>query len=181
MRVTQHAQFTFEALRRWFVAQCLDSLFVGLLWMAALFYLSVPWAFLWGLLAMGFQFIPHFGPLLTLIGPTLALLFSGAGWERLLELLIAYAVVVIVDGLFLQPWLMKRQNRVPIWASLIVPIVLGIVIPFWGVLLAPPLLAVVYAYRARMHEQRQAEAIRAGEGVVLPPEGSGQNSGNTRF
>jgi predicted PurR-regulated permease PerM len=36
---------------------------------------------------------------------------------------------------------------VPIWASILAPIVLGIVIPFWGILLAPPLLAVVYAFR----------------------------------
>jgi predicted PurR-regulated permease PerM len=42
---------------------------------------------------------------------------------------------------------MKRVARVPIWASLLTPIVLGILIPFWGVLLAPPLLAVVYAYK----------------------------------
>jgi predicted PurR-regulated permease PerM len=36
---------------------------------------------------------------------------------------------------------------VPVWASILAPIVLGIVIPFWGILLAPPLLAVVYAFR----------------------------------
>jgi predicted PurR-regulated permease PerM len=44
---------------------------------------------------------------------------------------------------------MKRTARVPVWASILAPIVLGIVIPFWGVLLAPPLLAVLYAYKAR--------------------------------
>ena len=44
-------------------------------------------------------------------------------------------------------WLLKRVSRVPIWASILAPIVLGIVIPFWGVLLAPPLLAVIYAFR----------------------------------
>jgi len=49
--------------------------------------------------------------------------------------------------LVLQPALMKRTARVPIWASILAPIVLGIVIPFWGVLLAPPLLAVIYAFR----------------------------------
>jgi predicted PurR-regulated permease PerM len=42
---------------------------------------------------------------------------------------------------------MKKTTRVPIWASILVPIVLGIVIPFWGVLLAPPLLAILYAFR----------------------------------
>jgi hypothetical protein len=44
---------------------------------------------------------------------------------------------------------MKRAVRVPIWASILTPIVLGIVIPFWGVLISAPLLAVVYAYKER--------------------------------
>jgi hypothetical protein len=35
------------------------------------------------------------------------------------------------------------------WASILVPLVLGFVIPFWGFLLAPPLLAVVYAFKTR--------------------------------
>jgi predicted PurR-regulated permease PerM len=69
---------------------------------------------------------------------------------RTLYVLILYAVIVVVDGLVLQPLLQKRMNRVPIWASLLTPIVLGILIPFWGVLIAAPLLAVFYAYKARM-------------------------------
>jgi predicted PurR-regulated permease PerM len=44
---------------------------------------------------------------------------------------------------------MKRVAKVPMWASILAPIVMGIVIPFWGVLLAPPLLAIIYAYKAR--------------------------------
>ncbi len=56
-------------------------------------------------------------------------------------------MIVVIDQLVLQPMLMKRSARVPIWASILAPIVLGIVIPFWGVLLAPPLLAVIYAFR----------------------------------
>ena len=67
--------------------------------------------------------------------------------ERLAFLLGIYAIIVVIDQLVLQPWLMKKATRVPIWASIFVPIVLGIVIPFWVVLLAPPLLAIVYAFR----------------------------------
>jgi predicted PurR-regulated permease PerM len=48
---------------------------------------------------------------------------------------------------------MKRTAKVPMWASILAPLVLGFVIPFWGVLLAAPLLAVVYAYRARATSQ----------------------------
>jgi predicted PurR-regulated permease PerM len=67
-----------------------------------------------------------------------------------------YAGIAVVDGFLLQPYLMKRVARVPMWASILTPIVLGILIPFWGVLLAPPLLAVVYAYKA-WHEKKLAE------------------------
>ena len=62
--------------------------------------------------------------------------------------LILYAVIAVVDGLVLQPYIMRRSAKVPIWASILAPIALGILWPFWGVLLAPPLLAVVYAYKA---------------------------------
>jgi predicted PurR-regulated permease PerM len=74
-------------------------------------------------------------------------LFSGRDEYRLGLVLGLYAAIVIIDQLLLQPWLLKRVTRVPIWASIFVPILLGIVIPFWGVLLAPPLLAIVYAFR----------------------------------
>jgi len=56
--------------------------------------------------------------------------------------------------LLLQPYIMRRTAKVPIWASILAPIVLGFVIPFWGVLLAPPLLAVLFAYRSFLTDSR---------------------------
>jgi predicted PurR-regulated permease PerM len=66
-----------------------------------------------------------------------------------------YAVIVMMDGFLLQPFIMRRVARVPMWASILVPLVLGFVIPFWGFLLAPPLLAVVYAFRTRRDSEQQ--------------------------
>ncbi len=137
------------------------------MWLVGLFILRTPWAPLWALLGGALQFIPNFGPVLTLIGPAMALLAVGASWERFVGLLAVFAIIAFIDGLILQPYLMKRQNRVPFWASILAPIVLGFLIPFWGVLLAPPLLAIVYAYKAR---NQQPEPVRSGEGIVLPPE-----------
>ncbi len=164
MELREHVHTTFGALKRWFIAQCYDSLAVGLLWLVGLLILRVPLAPFWAFLGGALQFVPNIGAVLALIGPALALLFSGADWEQYIYLMIVYAVIMVVDGLFLQPYLMKRQNRVPIWASILAPLVLGFVIPFWGVLLAPPLLAVVYAYK------RKNEPVRAGKGIVIPPE-----------
>ena len=149
MDVKDHLRVTGGALKNWFIAQLQDSFAVGVLWLIGLYIARVPWAPLWALLATILQFIPHLGPILGLIGPVLAATLRWADWEHPLYVLILYAVIVVVDGLLLQPFIMKRTVRVPIWASILTPLVLGFLIPFWGVLLAAPLLAIVYAYRAR--------------------------------
>ena len=144
-----HLRTAGGALKNWAVAQFLDSLAVGVLWLIGLYILRVPLAPLWAVLAAVFQIVPHFGPILGLLGPVLAATLKWMDWEHPFGVLGLYAVIVVLDGLLLQPYIMRRTAKVPIWASVAVPIVLGVIWPFWGVLLAPPLLAVVYAYRAR--------------------------------
>jgi predicted PurR-regulated permease PerM len=162
MQFSRHIQITGGALWKWLVAQFLDSICVGLLWWAGLSYLHVTWAPLWAVLAGLFQFIPHFGPVLTLVGPALAALIDGS-LESFLWVLGLYGAIIVVDGLILQPLIMRRTAKVPIWASLIVPIMLGMLIGFWGLVLAAPLLAIIFAYRAVA--QRTA---RKGVGVNAP-------------
>ena len=159
MQVSRHINITGGALKRWFVAQCYNSLAIGALWWAGLWYLHVPFAPFWAILAAGLQFIPHFGPVLTFFGPAISALID-SGFEGLLYVLILYGVIVVVDGLVLQPLLMRRTARVPIWASLFVPILLSLVFGFWGLLLAAPLLAVVFAYRAHAKGKSQPQIGR---------------------
>jgi predicted PurR-regulated permease PerM len=149
MEVGDHLRLTGTALKNWAIAQLQDSLAVGFLWLIGLYIIGVPWAPLWALLAATLQFVPHIGPVLGLIGPALAATLRWADWEHPLAVLVLYAVIVVVDGFLLQPYLMKRTAKVPMWASILTPLVLGILIPFWGVLLSAPVLAVVYAYRAK--------------------------------
>ncbi len=136
-----------KALVNWWRAVSIEAFCCALLWLGGLLLIRVPLAPVWALIAGLMTFIPNFGAVIGLLGPVFAILLSGRQMERLLYLLCLYAAIVVIDQLLLQPLLMKRVTRVPIWASLLVPLVLGVVIPFWGVLLAPPLLAVVYAFR----------------------------------
>jgi len=149
MEFGDHLRTTGRALKNWAIAQALDSLAVGALWLVGLYILHVPWAPLWALLAAVLQIVPHFGPILTLAVTVMAAAISQRDWAHPLGVLILYAVVAVLDGFVLQPYLMRRTARVPIWASIVVPIVLGIVWPFWGILVSPPLLAVIYAYKTR--------------------------------
>ena len=148
MQWQQHVRTTGAALKHWFIAMCYDALCVAGIWLVGLLIIGIPLAPLWALLGGALQFIPNFGPVIAVIGPVLCVFFT-SDYMRLIYVLILFAVVMVVDGLFLQPYLMKRTAKVPFWASLIAPIVLGIIIPFWGVLIAPPLLAVIYAFKRR--------------------------------
>jgi predicted PurR-regulated permease PerM len=166
MDFNEHVRTTGGALKNWFRAQSYDALCVGALWLVGLLIIRVPWAPLWAFLGGALQFVPNIGLVLALVGPSIAALISG-GFNRLLYVLILYAVLVVIDGLFLQPYLMRRTAKVPIWASLITPIVLGILLPFWGVLLSAPLLAVFFTYRAKARERRVG--ILEGNRQQLPP------------
>jgi predicted PurR-regulated permease PerM len=149
MTTADHFRITTSALGRWAIAQLQDSVAVFLLWLIGLWIIRVPWFPLWAVLAAVLQIIPHLGPILGLLGPALAAAFRWHDWQHPLYVVILYAVIVVVDDFLLQPYIMRRVARVPMWASILVPLVLGFVIPFWGFLLVPPLLAVIYAYKAR--------------------------------
>lgn len=149
MDIRGHLNITGGALRNWALAQLQDSLAVGVLWLIGLYILHVPLAPMWAVIAAVLQIVPHFGPILGTMGPVIVAAIKWMDWEHPLAVLALYAVIVVLDGLLLQPYIMRRTAKVPIWASIFSPIVLGVIWPFWGVLAAPPLLAVLYAYRAR--------------------------------
>jgi len=149
MDAGKYIRITGSALKNWAVAQMQDSIAVALLWLVGLWVFNVPWAPLWSVLAAALQIVPHLGPVLSLVGPALAALLHWHDWQHPLYVLILYALIVVVDGLLLQPYIMRRVAKVPMWASILVPVILGFAIPFWGFILAPPLLAVIYAYRAK--------------------------------
>jgi predicted PurR-regulated permease PerM len=142
-----HLRTAGKALVNWWRAVTIEGLCVAVLWLIGLLLLHVPLAPVWALVAGLMTLVPNFGGIIALLGPAFSILVSQPSMYRLCILLGIYAVIVVIDQLLLQPLIMKRVTRVPVWASILVPIVLGIVIPFWGILLAPPLLAVVYAFR----------------------------------
>lgn len=149
MKASEHVRTTASALSHWAIAQLQDSIAVGILWLIGLWIIRVPWAPLWAILAAVLQIIPHFGPVLGLLGPVLAAALRWTDWQHPFYVLILYAVIVMVDGFILQPYIMRRVAKVPMWASILAPLVLGFLFPFWGFLAAPPLLAVLYAYKAK--------------------------------
>ncbi len=166
MELHPHVKTAGSAIKNWFVATLQDALAVGVLWLIGLLIIGVPLAPFWAFLGAAFQFIPGVGAVLSLIGPAIFLFFKDPeDLMPLVYLLILYAVIAVVDGIVLQPYFMKRTAKVPLWASILVPLVCAFVLPFWGLLLAPPLLAVIYAFRAR---NKALPAAIGGGGTSIP-------------
>jgi predicted PurR-regulated permease PerM len=152
-----HARTTGSALKHWFIAQCYDSLVVAVLWLVGLWIIGIPWAPVWAILAGMLQFIPNLGGPLAVIIPAILGAFSH-DYMRFFYVLILFAIIMMTDGLLLQPYFMKRTAKVPFWASLLTPIAIALLIPFWwAILLAPPLLAVIYAFRRKTEADNQAQ------------------------
>lgn len=160
MTLHPHVRTAGNALKHWLIAQTQDALVVGALWYIGLLIIRVPLAGVWAVLGGLCQYVPNIGPVIALIGPTITCALTWE-WNRFLYVLILYVIITVADGLLLQPYLMKRVAKVPIWASIVSPIILGIIIPFWGVLLAAPLLAVIYAFKS----QKRPISPPAGPGV----------------
>ncbi len=167
MQLWEHVQITGGALKRWFLAASYDALCVAAIWLVGLLIIGVPWAPFWAILGGLLQFIPQIGPVIAFIGPALAALISG-GFERFVYVLILFAVIAVVDGFVLQPYFMRRTAKVPIWASILTPLVLGFFFTWWLVLIAAPLLVIVFSYRALFRERR-AQRLGASEPEILPP------------
>ena len=119
---------------------------MGVLWLIGLYILHVPLAPIWAGTAAVLQIVPHLGPILGLLGPVLAATIMWRDWEHPVGVLIVYAVVVVIDGLLLQPYIMRRTAKVPIWASIFAPIVLS------------PHLCSPYCTRTKRNTKRDPDA-----------------------
>ena len=72
---------------------------------AALWWIGVPGAFLWGVVATVMRFVPYVGPMISAIFP-LALAFAVApGWDMLLWTLGLILVLELVSNNVIEPWL----------------------------------------------------------------------------
>ncbi len=143
------------ALVNWWRAVTLDALIVGILWLIGLEILHVPLAPFWALLGAVFQFVPGVGGMLAVAGPAISAGLSGGDDTlfRVAMVLTLYGIIAILEGLVISPYILHRTTLVPWWASLLGPIVLGLLIPPWGVLIAPPLLAIIFAFKRRSAPQ----------------------------
>jgi predicted PurR-regulated permease PerM len=128
-------------LRRWLVAQLLAMLVIGAVTTVALLLIGVRAAVALGIIAGILEFVPYFGPILS-VAPAVAMAFLD-GPEKALWVVGAYIAIQQLENHLLIPLLMKEGLELPPVLTIIGQVALSLVFGFMGLLIAVPLTAAV--------------------------------------
>ena len=128
-------------LRRWFVAQLIAMVAIGVLFGVGLWAIGVPAAGALGLFAGLAEFIPLIGQILAAV-PVLLLAASG-GLDQLLAALALYIAIHAFESNLLQPLLLRGMTSAPPVLILFALVVSFTFFGLLGVMLAAPLTIVL--------------------------------------
>jgi len=128
-----------ERVSRFLLTQLLINVGFGVLFAFGLFFIGVPYAFLWGFLALVLRFVPYVGSLLALAFPLVLSFAVAPGWTQPMLVIGLFAVLEVITADVVEPILFGHGTGVT-------PIALLIAAAFWtwiwgpiGLVLSTPL------------------------------------------
>lgn len=157
---------TATTLRRWLLMQMIAMVAIGSVTTVVLLLLDVKAAVALGIIAGLLEFIPYVGPILAAV-PAIAMALVD-GPEKALYVALAYLAIQQLEGVVLQPLLMKEGLKLPPVITILGQALFALVFGFMGLLLAVPLLATVMV-PVKMLYVRDV----VGDDVSVPGEDSG--------
>jgi predicted PurR-regulated permease PerM len=136
---TQAVDDATQRVSRYLLMQLIVNVCYGLPIGVGLYFIGVPNAFLWGLLATLLRFIPFVGPWIAASFPMILAFAVDPGWSKVIMTLGLYLVVEVLSNNIIEPWLYGASTGVSNIALLVAAI-------FWtwlwgtvGLLLSTPL------------------------------------------
>lgn len=136
---TQALEDAATRVSHYLATQFLLNLSFGIAVVIGLYFIGIPNAILWGILATTFRFVPYIGPMIAAAMPIGLSLAISNNWVAPLSTLGLFVALELVISNFLEPWLYGKHTGVSAVAVLIAAV-------FWtwlwgsvGLLLATPL------------------------------------------
>lgn len=138
-RIAEVMSAVSETLKWWLIGKFADMAFIGILTTIGLWLLEVPLAFMLGLIAALFTFIPNIGPLLA-AAPAILLGLSISP-QLALYVGVLYTLVQMIESYILTPLIQRKTINLPPALTLATQVLLGVSLGGLGVALATPLTA----------------------------------------
>jgi predicted PurR-regulated permease PerM len=157
---------TATTLRRWLLMQMVAMLAIGTVTTVVLLLLDVKAAIALGIIAGLLEFIPYVGPILS-AAPAVAMALVD-GPDKAIYVVIAYIAIQQLEGVVLQPLLMKEGLDLPPVITILGQALFSLVFGFLGLLLAVPLIASVMVPVKLLYVRDVV-----GDEVSVPGDGSG--------
>jgi predicted PurR-regulated permease PerM len=129
--MTQALNDAAQRVSRYLMLQLLVNFCFGAVCGTGLYLIGVPYAALWGAVAAILRIVPYVGSLVAAGLPLLLSLAVFDGWVPPLMVFLLFAIVELVTGNFVEPWLYGAHTGVSSLALLLSTV-------FWAVLWGPP-------------------------------------------
>ncbi|HSO47032.1 MAG TPA: AI-2E family transporter [Rhizobiaceae bacterium] len=167
-RTTEALQDAGARVGRYLLMQLVVNVTYAIPLGAALWIIGVPYAVLWGMLALILRFVPYIGPIIASIFPLALALAVDPGWTVVLWTAAIFIVLELVSNNLLEPWLYGSRTGLSSIAIIVAAI-------FWtwlwgplGLLLSTP-LTVCLVVLGRHVTQFQFLDVLLGNEPVLEP------------
>ena len=155
-------------ISRYLLMQLVVNVTYGIPVAIGLYFIGIPNALLWGLLATVFRFIPYIGPWIAASVPILLSIAVFDGMYHFLLTVGLYVVIELVSNNVIEPWLYGASAGLSAMAILVAAV-------FWtwlwgpvGLLLATPLTVIVVVLGKHIPQLRFLDVILGNEEVLEP-------------
>jgi predicted PurR-regulated permease PerM len=129
------------SLSKWLKGKLLAMFVVAVLTLIGLVIIGVPMAFTLALIAGLLNFIPNFGPLISMIPAVLISLMQDT--TTALIVIALYIFVQVVESNFITPQIQKKLINIPPALIILAQLIMGVLTGSWGLLLATPLMLIL--------------------------------------
>lgn len=152
-----------KAVQDYLGLKTLISFFTGALISVALYFLGVPFAVLWGVLAFVLNFIPNVGSLISVVPPVAITLFQFGSLSKTAVVCVVLVVIQTVVGNFVEPKMMGKGLNLS-------PLIVLFSLLFWGwmwgipgMLVSVPLTAAIKIAFEQLEATRPLALMMAGK------------------
>ena len=168
--MTQALDDASQRLSRYLLLQFLVNAGYGALFGVGLYFIGVPHALLWGILAALLRLVPYIGTLIATAFPVAMALAVFPGWKHALLIVALYLVLELIVANIIEPWLYGAHTGISSLAILVAAVFWSMLWGPVGLILSTPLTVCLMLFGRYVPQLSFLEIILGDEPVLSPQE-----------